>query len=307
MPDLAILLGLHEEDRFLGAQLDSLAAQSWTDWMLIASDDGMTRRARTILADFAQRIGPDRVQVLAGPKGGAARNYLLLFQHVPADCRYVALCDQDDVWLPRKLSRAVAVLQATSTDRPAALFGARMVCNQDLGRSRPTAMPRRPPGFRNALVQNIMPGNTIVMNAAAARLCAATAARAGGIVAHDWWVYQLVTGAAGQVLADPEPAVLYRQHDRNLIGAGLGLRAALLRATLALRGRHRQWNGAQLQALSAVSLHFSLENQQVLARFAELRTAPFFTRLRIFAALGLYRQTRAGQAMLWLQTMLGRV
>ena len=45
------------------------------------------------------------------------------------------------------------------------------------------------------------------------------------VVAHDWWAYQLVSGAGGTVIYDPEPLVAYRQHSGNLIGGNLGLRA----------------------------------------------------------------------------------
>ena len=43
------------------------------------------------------------------------------------------------------------------------------------------------------------------------------------MVAHDWWAYQLVSGAGGTVIYDPEPFVAYRQHAGNLIGGNQGL------------------------------------------------------------------------------------
>ncbi len=307
MPKLAILLGLHDGERYLRAQLDSLLAQTWTDWVLIVSDDSTSPRGREILAAFADNVGRDRVQVIAGPRCGAAQNYLQLFQNIPAECRFVALCDQDDAWLPGKLDRAVAALMTIPDGQPAAVFGAREVCDRALGRPKRQGAPKHAPGFRNALVQNVMPGNTIVMNAAAAAICAATARQAAGIVAHDWWVYQIISGAGGHILYDQKICVLYRQHSANLVGAGLGVRAVLRRGLAAIGGCHRQWNSAQLQALTAAVDHLSVENQQVLRRFAALRDATMRDRIRLFAGLGLYRQTRAGQAMLWLQTLMGRI
>ncbi|MDH8613088.1 glycosyltransferase family 2 protein, partial [Klebsiella pneumoniae] len=35
---------------------------------------------------------------------------------------------------------------------------------------------------------------------------------------HDWWGYQLVSGAGGIVFYDPEPTMKYRQHGRNAVG-----------------------------------------------------------------------------------------
>jgi hypothetical protein len=52
-----------------------------------------------------------------------------------------------------------------------------------------------PPSFRNALVQSIAGGNTMVFNVALKRLIE----NAGplDVPSHDWWVYILVTGSGG--------------------------------------------------------------------------------------------------------------
>jgi hypothetical protein len=39
------------------------------------------------------------------------------------------------------------------------------------------------------------------------------------VASHDWWVYQLVKGAGGNVYYDPEPTILYRQHAGCLVGS----------------------------------------------------------------------------------------
>ena len=41
------------------------------------------------------------------------------------------------------------------------------------------------------------------------------------IVAHDWWIDLLVTGAGGQVFYDVHPTVNYRQHQGNIIGGNM--------------------------------------------------------------------------------------
>lgn len=45
---------------------------------------------------------------------------------------------------------------------------------------------------------------------------------------HDWWFY-LCISALGEVIYDPSPSVLYRQHERNLIGGNKSLRDLILR------------------------------------------------------------------------------
>ncbi len=67
--------------------------------------------------------------------------------------------------------------------------------------------------FSNALVQSIAGANTMLFNSATKRLLE----RAGphDVVSHDWWTYQLVTGAGGILHYDAEPSLDYRQHQRN--------------------------------------------------------------------------------------------
>jgi hypothetical protein len=71
------------------------------------------------------------------------------------------------------------------------------------------------------LTENIITGCTAALNRAALNLV-----RNPGdvelIYFHDWWLY-LVVSAFGEVHADPEPTVLYRQHGGNAIGMGAGI------------------------------------------------------------------------------------
>lgn len=78
-------------------------------------------------------------------------------------------------------------------------------------------LPGMRPGFPASLTQNIVHGNTLVMNRAAADLVARIPGPSGTI--HDWWSYIVVTACGGAVRIDPTPVVLYRQHDANLIGS----------------------------------------------------------------------------------------
>lgn len=111
-PPVAILLATYQGERFLAAQLDSIAAQSCRDWRLVVSDDGSTDTTREILRRFAA-AHPDRdIELRDGPRQGATRNFLSLLDAV-APGEAVAWCDQDDLWLPNRLARGLAALAAT--------------------------------------------------------------------------------------------------------------------------------------------------------------------------------------------------
>jgi hypothetical protein len=78
------------------------------------------------------------------------------------------------------------------------------------------------------------------MNAAAARLVRSRPPTAG-VIMHDWWC-AVVTSALGEVIYDPEPGLLYRQHGGNEIGQGSGRLAETWRmARIFARGPAKFW------------------------------------------------------------------
>ena len=127
------------------------------------------------------------------------------------------------------------------------------------------------------------------------------------VISHDWWCYQVVTGAGGQVIYDPEPCLKYRQHDHNLIGANNSWRARLLRIRELLRGCFYEFNDINLTALSAHKHLLTNSNQQVLDDFIQARQSSLIKRLFLFKRSGIYRQTLFGTLGLFLGVFFNKV
>jgi len=307
LPEVTVLLGQMNGARFLEAQLASIAAQTRCPVRLIVSDDGSADHGPMLVRAFAARHPEVAVTVLDGPGRGFAQNFLHLIRAASPEAAYVALCDQDDYWLPGRLARAVRLLEAVPEGVPALYGGRTMVCEADLTPRRPSPLHARPPSFRNALVQSIAGGNTMVLNRAAVELARAASHEARTIVSHDWWLYQIVSGVGGQVIYDPRPTVLYRQHDANLVGANNSIRGSAIRLAALMAGRFSRWNRINIAALRASAHRFTPENRARLEAFAALREAPLPARMRLLVRAGLYRQTWRGDLALWLATLLRRV
>ncbi|PSC05798.1 glycosyl transferase family 2 [Alsobacter soli] len=216
-PTVAILMGVYNGERFLPGQLASLEGQTHQAWRLYASDDGSTDGSGAILDAWAAAWGGDRLVRRQGPRAGFAGNFLSMTQDPAIQADFYAFCDQDDVWDADKLERAVDWLRTVDPARPALYASAVRIVDEAGAVVGRIDAPRRPPSFGNALVQNILPGHTMVFNDAARRLLARAAA-AGPVSAHDWLAYAVVTGAGGLMHVDPEPRVSYRQHGANAIG-----------------------------------------------------------------------------------------
>lgn len=303
--EVTILLALYNGARFVEAQLDSIAAQRHTDWRLIVSDDGSCDDGVARVERWAERNPGHDIRLTRGPGEGFARNFLSLLGRVESAAPYVAFSDQDDVWLPEKIGRAVAALATVPRALPAIYCGRRLICDHRLDHRHDSERWDRPPAFRNALVQNIAPGNTIVMNRAALRLLQAAGRRVTRLYAHDWWVYLMVMGAGGRVIRDPVPMLLYRQHGGNAVGARRGPRAHLNMLRLALGGQLRRWQDLNVEALALAGPYLTRENRELLAGYEAARRAPWYRRPRRLHRLGVFRQSQAGTFGLWLTAALG--
>jgi glycosyltransferase involved in cell wall biosynthesis len=107
-PEVSIVLPTFNRLQYLRPAVDSVFAQTFTDWELIVADDGSEEETAAYLAVLTN---PPRVKVLRlahTGNPGAVRN---------AACRvargeYIAFLDSDDVWLPEKLALQVASLRS---------------------------------------------------------------------------------------------------------------------------------------------------------------------------------------------------
>ncbi|MDR2710044.1 MAG: glycosyltransferase family 2 protein [Burkholderiales bacterium] len=306
---VAILLCTYQGETFLAQQLDSIARQTHRHWTLYVSDDGSTDRTRAILEDYQSRwrteYRVDRLHIIDGPQRGYCANFLTLLCRDDIRADGYAYCDQDDIWEPDKLERALTFLSPFSAAKPA-LYASRtqLIDEADapLGFS---PCFTRPPAFANALVQNIGGGNTMVFNDGARQLLKSVGAV--DVPVHDWWTYLVVSGSGGTVHYDPHSSVQYRQHAKNQIGSNLGLTARFIRARMLLEGRFKTWNTQNLAALSILRSRLAPENQKTLATFAAVRSDSLFTRLKALRKSGVYRQTFIGNLGLFVAACLGKL
>lgn len=303
-PQIVILMAVFNGGAYLQDQLDSFARQTHADWRLIVSDDGSTDDSLAILDRFAAE---HPVHIQAGPGQGFAANFLALLGSAPKDAAFVALSDQDDVWFDARLERGRRALEGVDDATPALYCARTVVVDQRLTPLHETPLFVRPAAFPNALVQSLGGGNTMMLNRAALDLVGDAAAEAGPIVAHDWWLYQIIAGCGGTVINDPEPVLNYRQHGGNQIGANRSAAARWDRLKQVLQGRYSGWHDTNIAALNRSSHRMTVEAQHTLHRFQAARSGGLFRRLGHLWASGVYRQSRVGTAALFVACLMGRL
>jgi len=188
-------------------------AQDYQQVSLSVRDDGSSDGTWSLIEKLLSAQA--NTSICSGVNIGAGRSFLTLLQSVSPTARYAAFCDQDDVWLPGKLSAAVRALE--SFQNPALYCSAVRLVGEDLSGIRVHRRCVRGPSFENALVENIATGCTIVLNRPAIDLLAFRVP--DSFLMHDAWCYLVLSGC-GSVVYDPRPRVLYRLHHSNAIGVG---------------------------------------------------------------------------------------
>lgn len=107
-PAVSILLATYNRADYIAEAIESVLAQTFTDWELLIIDDGSTDATRAVVAPYAAAHANIRYGYQSNRGLAATR------QEGVARCRgrYLALLDDDDQYLPCKLERQVAFLDA---------------------------------------------------------------------------------------------------------------------------------------------------------------------------------------------------
>ena len=305
---VAILLATFNGAPYLRSLLDSIEAQSSTEWFMWTRDDGSTDATIEQLQRFEERHQDRMRRVRDHERLGARGSFdrLLSSAFDASRAQYFFFCDQDDVWHVDKVERLVAGIRDAESrvgaSTPILLHSDLRVVGPGLEIMHPSLKEHQRVdasvwrGFRQLLVQNVVTGCAAVVNRALVR-------RMGGIpeeaVMHDWWS-ALVAAAFGQVVYYPYATVDYRQHATNVIGAQeVGL----------LKLLHKGWKGMAITEMltrrARQAEAFQHEFGGTLAPAEAEALAEFLAAMRSPALLRGARLTTRGFAMSSLSRTLG--
>lgn len=233
-----ILLATRNGEAWLDEQLRSIFEQRDVLVSIAASDDGSTDGTRRTLRKWA-RLKPLGLLPGQAPLGGAARNFLHLIREAPLeDASFVAFADQDDIWEPTKITRAIEFIERFGLD----------AYSSDVTAFWPDGTRRRirkaqPLRKHDHLFESAGPGCTFVFTRVAfLRLRAWVTENSGRLLnppIHDWLIYAYARTHGWKWHIDDWTSVQYRQHARNEIGANAGLVAARRRLQRVRSGAFR--------------------------------------------------------------------
>lgn len=213
---VAVLLATYNGERYLGEQLNSLLAQTFTNFTIHVSDDASQDDTAALLDAYALRF-PDKFVIHNNLKRlGAKDNFFFLLSRVEAD-RYF-FSDQDDVWYPEKMERLLKKMGVK--EMPYLVHCDLEVVDESLKPLYPSfwarmgIKPEEPHPLAKLLRYDAVTGCALLFNCALRERVLAT----GFPTMHDQWL-GLTAAIFGGIGLVREPLVRYRQHAQNVIGA----------------------------------------------------------------------------------------
>ena len=219
---LEVILPTYNGVLYLEDQLASIFGQRLCPDQVLIRDDGSSDGTQELIQKLSNRYG-EWLKVLPGGENlGCTANVNKLLESTTA--QYIALADQDDVWLPNKLEVALKAIRSIEnykkeiipslvhtdlhlTDAWLKPYGCTYIQQQLIN---PKA--NRP---SDIALTNIATGCTILFNRNLLSIALPIPKEA---LVHDWWL-ALVASAHGRIQFIPESSILYRQHPQNTIGA----------------------------------------------------------------------------------------
>ena len=304
---IAIILGFYEGYEFINKQLQSIFDQTHQNFIIFVSDDNSKDNFSIEKLNINER-NKKKIRVGFRNKNiGYAKNFLSALVSIKDYFDYYAFSDQDDIWYPEKLEKAIKSLEVYP-DNQANLYGSR---TELIGASEEIKLGKsiefkKSPSFQNALTQNIFGGNTMVFNRTAFDLICSTKINQK-IIAHDWWCYQIISGAGGNVFYDKNIYLKYRQHNTNLIGSNISLKDKWLRFCKVANGNFKIQNDNKLRAIINNQNLLTISNGKTLTNFIKARESFFLKRIFYFLKSGVYRQTLIGNIALFIGIVIKKV
>lgn len=210
-----ILMSTYNGEKFVAEQIESIQKQTHTEWHLIIRDDGSTDKTCEIVGDFANK--DSRIKLIRAENVGVIKSfYELIKNNNEADFYFFA--DQDDYWLPEKLTVMLAEAKKHDNRKPVMYYTDLTVTDKVLNVTAKSMIRSQSDHANTKLVQelteNTVTGGASMINHELAKLWQTT----NDIIMHDWYL-ALVAVALGELVYIDQPTHLYRQHDANVLGA----------------------------------------------------------------------------------------
>lgn len=227
MKKVNVILSTYNGERYLREQLESIIAQTYDNITIWIRDDGSSDHTVEIVKEYCQLNLPGKrfcfIEDNLGNLGHVKSFFQVVFNADPAD--FYAFCDQDDVWLPEKIQRAVDFLDSVDSNQCALYASGYDVCDANLNyigecrKPRPFSQLNLGRAFYN-YGAGLGQGFTLAFNHKMKEV--AFQPEHNDIRGQDVWLWAVVTGLQGVYYYDDYSSAKYRRHGDTVTATGKG-------------------------------------------------------------------------------------
>lgn len=213
MNNIDILMATYNGASYIRTQIQSLQAQTLTDWKLYIHDDGSSDDTMSILKEM--KAMDSRINIIEDGirfhESGLNFMHLLKFSKAP----FCIFCDQDDIWLENKLELMLRFIEAKDNTIPQAVYSNSYVYIPETSDISGYATLCFPQKLKDVLFLNCgIQGCALMFNAALRDICK----NAPDIVAMHDHVLTVCAATLGDLSYLNKRLMLYRRHQSTVTG-----------------------------------------------------------------------------------------
>lgn len=198
-----ILLSTYNGEQYLKEQVKSIQDQTYRDWQLLIRDDGSTDGTVEIIQELVAQ--DERIRFInqgAIENLGVIKSFHALLKYEKADL--YCFSDQDDVWLPEKITLQVAEAAKHPQEVPLLVYTDLKVVDENLNVQHESMIRTQSDHANTELIQelteNTVTGGVAMINHALAELW--TGQENHALLMHDWYLALLATAFGKLIYID---------------------------------------------------------------------------------------------------------
>lgn len=236
LPKVAVLLAAYNGMEWIEEQLNSILNQQGVSVTIFASVDFSNDGTDKWLSEFSSKHKNFVLLPYGERFGGAGPNFFRLVRDVEfSEFDAVSFADQDDIWHPWKLERALTLMSNTKSEA----YSSNVTAFWISGKS--SLIKKDYPQVEyDYLFESAGPGCTFVLSVNLMTSIKALLQEKKSLVnklwLHDWFFYAFARSRGYKWIIDSQPTMLYRQHSTNSVGANFGFSSFVQRASILLKG-----------------------------------------------------------------------
>jgi teichuronic acid biosynthesis glycosyltransferase TuaG len=112
IPEVSVIMPAYNASDYIQESINSVIAQTFTNWELIIVDDGSTDKTSVIIENYCNQDERIKYYYQENGKQGKARNFGVSL----ANAKYIAFLDADDLWMPEKLEIQLQQIEEKNVD-----------------------------------------------------------------------------------------------------------------------------------------------------------------------------------------------